>query len=87
MAEGDDIHGQPGQGCAARFTRRRLETALLFFYFYFYCFEGNSKVKAKGRTEFLPIAGVRAQAMIDVDCGEFVADLRRQSMQDMQQDD
>src|SRR6185369_8297835 len=55
------------EGCAARCTRRRLQSQILFFYFYSNRFERNSKVKAKRRTESLPFPRVRTQTMIDVD--------------------
>jgi hypothetical protein len=59
----------------------------LLLYFYLDRFERNAEAEATGRTKFLPIAGIRAQPMVDVDGGELVAELGRKPVQDMQQDD
>ena len=86
VSERDGVRADLREGCAARFTRRRLEALMLFSDFYFYRFERNPQFKAKSRAESSPIARIRAQTMVDVDCGEFVAEAGCKPAQNMQQD-
>ena len=87
MAERDRIRSCLEHGCAARFTRRRLKAIAFSFYFYLERLEWNPKVTAIARAEFLPVSRVGAQAVIDVNRRELVAETTRILVEYMQQDD
>jgi hypothetical protein len=85
VGERDRVRVQLQKGCAARFARRRLQSAVLLPDFHPNRHERNVKLKAKRPAEFLPLVRVRAQAVVDVGRREPVAELRREDVQRVQQ--